>query len=81
MATPHVTSVAVLLKAQDPSRDWRAIKNLILAGGDSIPALASTITQKRLNAAGALTCSNATVFSRLQPVGTLVPASMATTPM
>src|SRR2546422_295586 len=57
MATPHVTGVAALLKAQDPARDWRALKNLILAGGDTVPSLATTtITQKRLNARGALTC-------------------------
>jgi len=68
MAAPHVTGVAALLKAQDPSRDWRAIKNLILAGGDSVSALGESITQKRLNAFGAMTCSNSTVNSRLQPV-------------
>src|SRR5207253_1859934 len=70
MATPHVTGVAALLKAQDPARDWRALKNLILAGGDTVPSLVTnTITQKRLNARGALTCSNSTVRSRLTPVG------------
>ena len=69
MAAPHVTGVAALLKAQDPSRDWRAIKNLILAGGDDKASLSNTITGKRLNANGALTCSNSTVFSRLQPSG------------
>ena len=41
MAAPQVTGVAALLKAQDPTRDWRAIKNLILAGGDTLPALPS----------------------------------------
>src|SRR5262249_14622039 len=35
MATPHVSGVAALLKAQDGTRDWRAIRNLILAGGDN----------------------------------------------
>jgi subtilisin family serine protease len=78
MATPHVTGVAALLKAQDPSRDWRAIKNLILAGGDTIPALAGTVTQKRLNARGALSCANATVFSRLLPVGASITGAVGT---
>ena len=69
MATPHVTGVAALLKAHDPARDWRAIKNLILAGGDGNPALNDTITRKRLNAHGALTCIDSTVQSRLRPIG------------
>jgi subtilisin family serine protease len=67
MAAPHVTGVAALLKAYNPSLDWKAIKNLILAGGDHNAALAETITQKRLNAHGSLTCSDSTVLSRLQP--------------
>ncbi len=39
MATPHVVGVAALLKAQSQARDWKAIKNLILAGagGDLFP--------------------------------------------
>ena len=68
MAAPHVTGVAALLAAQDPSRDWRAIKNLILAGGDSISSLSDTVTGKRLDAYGAMTCTNSSVDSRLQPV-------------
>lgn len=68
MATPHVAGVAALLKAQDSSRDWRAIKNLMLAGGDANANLSNTITGKRLNAYGSLSCSNSKVFSRLQPV-------------
>ena len=72
MATPHVTGVAALLKAQDPSRDWRAIRNLILAGGDDRASLTDTITGKRLNAYGALACSGATVLSRLRPIGDAV---------
>lgn len=67
MSTPFVTGVAALLKAAHPSWDWRTIRNQILAGGDTIPALANTITGKRLNAYGALTCSNSTIGSRLQP--------------
>lgn len=68
MATPHVAGVAALLKAQDPGRDWRAIRNLILAGGDANANLSNTITGKRLNAYGSLSCSNSKVFSRLRPV-------------
>ena len=72
MAAPHVAGVAALLKAQDPSRDWRVIKNLILAGGDSIPSLENTITRKRLNAYGSLTCFNSIILSRLSPVGNTI---------
>ena len=78
MATPHVTGVAALLKAQDPSRDWRAIKNLILAGGDTIPALGNTVTRKRLNARGALSCSNSPVLSRLLPLGSSITGAVGT---
>ena len=67
MSAPFVTGVAALLKAAHPSWDWRTIRNQILAGGDTIPAMANTVTGKRLNAYGALTCSNSTVGSRLQP--------------
>ena len=67
MAAPHVTGVAALLKAQDPARDWKAIKNLILAGGDTIPAVANTISQKRLSAYGSLACSNTVLQQRIQP--------------
>ena len=80
MATPHVTGVAALLKAQDPSRDWRAIKNLMLASGDDKVSLSNTITGKRLNANGALTCSNSTVLSRLRPIGS-APAVAAGAPV
>ncbi|MBZ5720022.1 MAG: S8 family serine peptidase [Acidobacteriia bacterium] len=67
MAAPHVTGVAALLKAQDPARDWKTIKNLLLAGGDAVPSVANTIAQKRLNAYGAMTCSHSVLQSRLQP--------------
>ena len=75
MATPHVSGVAALLKAQDPNRDWRAIKNLILTGGDTISSMANTITRKRLNANGAMTCSNTVVQSRLMPIANTISAS------
>jgi hypothetical protein len=76
MATPHVTGVAALLKAQDPGRDWRALKNLILAGGDNVSSMTNTVTQKRLNANGALDCSNSTVLSRLRPIGNIITGSV-----
>ncbi len=75
MATPHVSGLAALLKAQDPNRDWRAIKNLILTGGNTISSMANTITGKRINANGAMTCSNTIIQSRLQPVANTVSAS------
>ena len=70
MAAPHVTGVAALLKAQPPARDWKAIKNLILAGaeGDLYPDNDKLITNKRLNARGSLACANSTVLSRLRPI-------------
>src|SRR4029079_1302714 len=75
MATPHVSGLAALLKAQDPNRDWRAIKNLILAGGDTVSSMANTITGKRINANGGMTCSNKVVQGRLQPVLSTIGAS------
>jgi len=76
MATPLVTGVAALLAAQDPTRDWKAIKNLILAGGDEIPAVSNTISQKRLNAYGAMTCSDSIILKRLQPRPTAQTAAL-----
>ncbi len=67
MATPHVTGVAALLKAHDLTRNWRTIKNLILAGGDLPPAPLPTVSQRRVNAFGSLTCSNSIVLSRMLP--------------
>lgn len=76
MATPHVTGTAALLAAQNSNHDWRAIKNLILAGGDTIPALAQTITGKRLDAYGSLTCANSTMLKRLQPTLDSIPGTI-----
>jgi subtilisin family serine protease len=64
MATAHVTGLVGLLKAQDGHRDWIALRNLILTGGDTVPDIAdNTLTGKRLNAAGAMTCSGKRLFS------------------
>jgi subtilisin family serine protease len=69
MAGPHVAGLAALLAANDPSLDWREIKNLILAGGESKPAMVGkTVTGLRMNAFGSLTCSNAPVFGPLRPL-------------
>jgi uncharacterized protein (TIGR03382 family) len=78
MATPHVSGLVGLLKAQDPSRDWRALRNLVFAGG--VPQTASagrTVTGRRIRAAdtggrGSLTCDNQVVASREAPMGTTV---------
>ena len=69
MATPHVTGVLALLAAQAPARDWRALKNLVLASGDPLANLIGwTITGRRLNAHHALTCADSVVLARLQPL-------------
>ena len=75
MATPHVTGAAALLAAQNPGLDWRAIKNLILAGGDSRASLAQTISGDRLNVYGAMTCAGKTLTKRLQPVNNAIAAA------
>ena len=75
MATPHVAGLAALLYAQNPSRNWSQIKNLILAGGNTIGSMSSTITGKRINANDAMTCSNSAIQRRLQPVASSISAS------
>ena len=72
MATPHVTGLAALIKAQSPGRDWIAIRNLLLSGGDDVSNMYErTITGKRINAVGSLTCSDKRVFSALQSPASL----------
>ena len=71
MASPQVAGVVALLKAHDPSLDWRAIRNRILAGADVKPAML-TVGERRLNAYGALTCSNRVVRRRLRPAASAV---------
>jgi subtilisin family serine protease len=70
MASPHVTGVAALLKAQDPGRDWKTIKNLLLTGGDPVPAGTNInfLTRRRLNARGSMTCANQVILAPLLPL-------------
>lgn len=69
MATPHVTGLAALLKAQDSARDWKTIKNLIIAGAKSLQTLTNlSVTEGLLNLNNSLTCSNRKVYSILEPV-------------
>ncbi|MBI4685328.1 MAG: S8 family serine peptidase, partial [Nitrospirae bacterium] len=81
MATPHVTGLAALIKSQDMNRGWREIKNLVLSGGDTISSMnGTTITGRRINAYGSLTCSNSSVFSALKYPAILtvgVPATLS----
>ncbi|HUK87980.1 MAG TPA: S8 family serine peptidase, partial [Terriglobales bacterium] len=71
MAAPHVTGSVALLQAQNPALDWKATRNLLLAGGDVKPAVTNTISQRRLNLYGSMTCvpgPDRTLLERLQPV-------------
>ena len=68
MAAPHVSGVAALLHAQVPGRDWREVKNRILAGGETRASLNGTISRKRLSARGALSCNNSPLAARLRPI-------------
>jgi len=73
MATPHVSGLAALLAAQDAGRDWRALRNLMLAGADGTAAMEGvTITGRRLNAAGALGCTDSPLLAVVQYPGELV---------
>ncbi len=67
MAAPHVAGAVALLYADNPARDWRQVKNLIVAGGDAIPAASPTISGRRLNIDGAFNCNANVVLARLQP--------------
>ncbi len=70
MATPHVTGLVGLLKADDPSRSISQIKNLILTGGDATAAMDGiTLTGTRINANGSLNCVDSVFNNRFAPAG------------
>ncbi|MCX5859445.1 MAG: choice-of-anchor D domain-containing protein [Proteobacteria bacterium] len=69
MAAPHAAGLAALLKAQDPGRSGKTIRNLILAGGDLLASLTGkTLTGRRIDAAGSMLCSGNNVFEIRTPV-------------
>ena len=74
-ATAQVTGLIALLKAQDSGRDWRALRNRVIAGGVPItPGPGEeTISNRRIrawdqNGLGSMTCSGQFVRRRLLPV-------------
>jgi thermitase len=81
MATPHVAGLAALIKAARPAADWRAIRNLILSGGDPLAVLSSkTVTGNRINAFSSITCLDSRVFSAIrfpQPVQAGTPVTLS----
>jgi subtilisin family serine protease len=68
-AAPQVTGAVALVQTESPELDWKAIKNLLLAGGTDIEDAGPTITGKRLSLLGSLpqTCQNVHVRSRVRP--------------
>jgi subtilisin family serine protease len=71
MAGPHVAGLAGLLAAQDPTRKWWQIRNLIAAGGDKKSSMdGKTITGRRINAFGSASCSGKSFYGVLRPLAT-----------
>ncbi|HEX8818285.1 MAG TPA: S8 family serine peptidase, partial [Archangium sp.] len=87
MATPHVSGLVALLKAQDPSRDWKQLKNLVLTGAvNSTGAVGKTLTGKRLRAAdtggkGSLTCADQVLNTRVRPIASTVNVTLQQQPV
>ncbi|MBF0565214.1 MAG: S8 family serine peptidase [Nitrospirae bacterium] len=79
-AAAFVTGLVALIKAQDRSRGWVELKNLVLSSGRyltdasvQVPTAGRVLTGKMIrawdaNGAGALTCSGKVVKRRLRPV-------------
>lgn len=78
MATPHVTGLIAIIKSRFPALDYRAVKNLVIAGGTPLASVTGkTISGRRIrgadtNGRGSLTCLNQIVSSRLTPVANAV---------
>lgn len=72
MATPHVSGATALLAAQNPGLDWRGIRNLLLSTTDRVesppPLPAKCLTQGRLNAHRALTCTTQSLSKPVLPI-------------
>jgi hypothetical protein len=67
MAAPYVTGLAALLASRYPDARWTEVRNLILSGGDVLSDLeGGTVTGRRINAQGSLSCTNGKVFSALE---------------
>ncbi|NIN51550.1 MAG: S8 family serine peptidase [Nitrososphaeria archaeon] len=78
MATPHVSGVAGLLKAQDSTSTHLQVKDLILSSVDSIPSLSGKmVTGGRLNAYNALLSANPGVPANQPPVAEAGPDQSA----
>ena len=55
MSTPHVSGSAALLWAQNPNLTVQQVKNLLLLGGDVVPAMINkTLSGRRLNIGGSM---------------------------
>jgi len=74
MAAPHVTGLAALLKAQDQTRTWKQIRNLILSTGKTVSSLNGiTVTGRRIDAQRALTSPpDSRLFAILNPADSAV---------
>jgi subtilisin family serine protease len=69
MATPHVAGLIALMHSYDKKLSWWAIRNLIIAGGDKVASLdGKTVSGRRINANGSMTCSGQKVSGLLTPV-------------
>jgi len=68
MATAYVTGVVGLLAAQDSTRDWRALKNLVLAGAvHPTQGTILSVTGGRLRAINSMTCTGSVVEAETRP--------------